>query len=701
MAVNRYDRAAEAPIMNTYVPINFGELYRIGQAQKQAVDEAANQFNAQLQKFGEFRSPSAVDTQRYYDLTTGRQDVQNAINQIVSNPDALKDARFRANLQSVINNTDYATLSQLKEGADNLRKRNEITAELKAKGKWKDSWDVYFNNDGSMSKFDATSWDTLNQGVLDQLSPVSYTSLFDIVNPYVKDIKPSFIEGNVNPITGQKLSYTKGYNAITEKDLNNILERSVNEIISTPQGRLWYQDIKNAVTTANPNATNQDIYNAFMDNMMRDASYKLIATPVFDEFAMQRDLLNYKERLRAGIGSGKQQQQNQLLSIEDMMSKYSSDKFNAAVQLSRSENSPYNQVYQNINTQINDLVNGAMQSNPRFKQMFDTAVNALSRAYPTADNNALTQNALEYVLQNMGDKEGVKDLRKRYADLVQAAQSASLDETDYAVGKVMQQTINQVMQVQDLNANPFASTDVTLSGGEYYYDGSLFHDAMDKAVYSISNPLDGLPQQHYNEVLFGSQKQIDPEIGYSFDPRKLISSKQYLSTNKYMSELAKEQNYDITSTHLGKDQWWSTKNFDLEDLTAKGQFGNVAIGNVIGTIDQGNERNFVVEVNVPMKSINDHYGKSNALWLTKAEDTIKDYGLRVTPGSGEDSDGKWKDGYVTLQMIYPMNNDDLQKKLSNRLEQKNYGTTDTRESIINQDDILLQMKGFQPGYAIK
>ena len=84
MQANRYDRAAEAPILNTYVPINFGELYRIGAAQKQAVDEAAQQFNTQLQKFGEFRSPSTIDTQNYYNLTINRQDVQDAINQIVN-----------------------------------------------------------------------------------------------------------------------------------------------------------------------------------------------------------------------------------------------------------------------------------------------------------------------------------------------------------------------------------------------------------------------------------------------------------------------------------------------------------------------------------------------------------------------------------------------------------------------------------------
>lgn len=121
MAANMYDQAAQAQFINTYAPINFGELFRIGAAQKEEMDRAAQQFGAQLQKFGEFRSPSAIDTQRYYDLTIGRQDIQDAINQMVSNPDALKDASFRSSLQSLINNIDYSSLSLLKESADNLR----------------------------------------------------------------------------------------------------------------------------------------------------------------------------------------------------------------------------------------------------------------------------------------------------------------------------------------------------------------------------------------------------------------------------------------------------------------------------------------------------------------------------------------------------------------------------------------------------
>jgi hypothetical protein len=40
MAVNKYDRAAEAAFINTYAPIDFGALYQIGAANNAAVEKA-------------------------------------------------------------------------------------------------------------------------------------------------------------------------------------------------------------------------------------------------------------------------------------------------------------------------------------------------------------------------------------------------------------------------------------------------------------------------------------------------------------------------------------------------------------------------------------------------------------------------------------------------------------------------------------
>lgn len=231
MQANRYDRAAEAPILNTYVPINFGELYRIGAAQKQAVDEAAQQFNTQLQKFGEFRSPSAIDTQNYYNLTINRQDVQDAINQIVSNPDALKDAGFRANLQSIISNTDYGSLSLLKESADNLRAGLEMRAKMEAEGRYKKSWD----------SANIPNYDTLgSKRVFDQITPLRYMTADELANPYFSNLKPS----SIGSVWKDGVKYNRV--GITYDTLYDIADAKFNDLISTPQGQQYYREALDA-----------------------------------------------------------------------------------------------------------------------------------------------------------------------------------------------------------------------------------------------------------------------------------------------------------------------------------------------------------------------------------------------------------------------------------------------------------------------
>lgn len=227
MTANRYDQAAEAPIMNTYVPINFGELYRIGATQKAAVDEAAKQFSTALQKFGEFRSPSAVDTQNWYNLTINRKDVQNAINQIANNPDAMKDASFRANLQSLINSTDYSSLSLLKESADNLRAGLEMRAKMEAEGKYKEGWD-----DSNIPQYDTLS----NKRVFSDITPVRYMTADELSNPYFSNLKPS----SLGSVWKDGVKYNRA--GITYDTLYDIANARFNDLVSTPQGQKYYKE---------------------------------------------------------------------------------------------------------------------------------------------------------------------------------------------------------------------------------------------------------------------------------------------------------------------------------------------------------------------------------------------------------------------------------------------------------------------------
>lgn len=215
MAANMYDQAAQAQFINTYVPINFGELYRIGAAQKAAVDEAAQQFGTQLQKFGEFQSPSQIDTQRYYDLTIGRQDFQNAINQMVSNPDALKDAAFRSQLQSMINSVDYGTLSNLRSSRDAMLKRQEVNQKLMLENRFNPLWhDVDFAN-----------YDTVNSKIFDDITPLPYMSVRELVEPYVNNLKGEFL--------GAKNGFL--WNGVTDEMTDAQLQKNLSSIQNTPQ----------------------------------------------------------------------------------------------------------------------------------------------------------------------------------------------------------------------------------------------------------------------------------------------------------------------------------------------------------------------------------------------------------------------------------------------------------------------------------
>lgn len=240
MAANMYDQAAQAQFINTYAPINFGELYRIGAAQKAAIDEAAQQFGAQLQKFNEFQSPSLIDTQRYYDLTVGRNDFQNAINQMVSNPDALKDAAFRSQLQSMINSVDYVALSNLKSSRDAMLKRQEINQKLMLENRFNLLWhDVDFAN-----------YDTLgSKKIFDDITPLPYMSVRELVEPYVNNLKGEFL--------GSKNGFL--WNGVTDEMTDAQLQKNLSSIQNTPQYQKYLETYQKM--GLNPEQAQQQLLN--------------------------------------------------------------------------------------------------------------------------------------------------------------------------------------------------------------------------------------------------------------------------------------------------------------------------------------------------------------------------------------------------------------------------------------------------------
>lgn len=269
-AANRFDQAAEMPILNTYVPIDFGNLYRIGATQKAAVDQAINDVSNAIQKFGQFTSPSEIDIDNFYKLSLGQ--MSDLITQASADPDRMKDPGFRSQLYARLNGINYSALSKLAQGAEQLKQYERNRAAMQANGTYYLGWDKYR---------DLSNYDTLKQGILEDLAPLQYRSIFDLANPYVQNMKPTFFQGE-SPNSGIKMPYTN-WMAITPEMRAKELNAHLSDIIATPQGAMHLQEIYQAF----PGISQQDALDMFMDQLMTVTSYKDIETPVADEYGMR------------------------------------------------------------------------------------------------------------------------------------------------------------------------------------------------------------------------------------------------------------------------------------------------------------------------------------------------------------------------------------------------------------------------------
>lgn len=219
MAVNRYDSPAQAEFINTYVPIPFEQLYTLGKEAKADVDKALKEYSTALDKWGEFQSPSEVDTKAWYDETYGR--ALPVAEEMAKNIDLIKTPEGRAKIYSVINNVDRAKLSMLRQGAENLKARQEMNAKLMLSGKYNPLWhDVDFTN-----------YDTLTSGIFNDLSPLAYKDIRELSDPYYSKLEKGYL-------------YTKdGYDYFgnTMADLQGVADAHLTDIANTPEAKMHMQ----------------------------------------------------------------------------------------------------------------------------------------------------------------------------------------------------------------------------------------------------------------------------------------------------------------------------------------------------------------------------------------------------------------------------------------------------------------------------
>lgn len=221
MAVNRFDKPIESEYISQYTPIPFEQLYAIGKANNERVDKAYNDLANQFSKWGEFRSPSAVDTKRFYDYTIGA--AQGIVNQLAANPDLIKTAEGRSMIQSFINSRPYNELSQLQQSREGMLQRQAANQKLMLAGKYNPLWhDVNF-----------TDYDTINSKIYNDVAPLAYKSEVDLVKPYVDNLKSEFIRSDG--------SYD--YLGVSTDRTDEQIAKNISSIYNTPEAQMHIQSL--------------------------------------------------------------------------------------------------------------------------------------------------------------------------------------------------------------------------------------------------------------------------------------------------------------------------------------------------------------------------------------------------------------------------------------------------------------------------
>lgn len=276
MAINRFDKPVSSEYISQYTPIPFEQLYAIGKANNDRVDKAYQDLGTAFTKWAEFRSPSAVDTKRWYDLTIGQG--QDIVNRLAANPDLIKTAAGRAEIQSFINSRPYNELSRLQQSREGMLERQKANQQLMLHDRYNPLWhDVDFTN-----------YNTNQAGIFNDISPLPYMSERELVEPYVNNLKPGFIEQQgVWDIRG-----------VSEARTDEQVRANLSSIYNTPQAQMYMQQyLRQGYTPEQAQALFTDrIYRAGREFAWRDRGLNPIS---------QMDYVaSLKARAAGGVDTG-------------------------------------------------------------------------------------------------------------------------------------------------------------------------------------------------------------------------------------------------------------------------------------------------------------------------------------------------------------------------------------------------------------
>ena len=266
-----YDESVAMPVVDLFDNAMMQQYIAAAREQYKEAEDSRKEF---YKSYGDFYSPSAVDTENYYNATVGGANKMIADAQ-ANGIDLFRSPEGRAMISQFIASRPYAELAKYKQSAENLKTYLKMVAQAKANGTYNEDFERF-----QLNGMDPSNWSTADNGVWQTLSPAKYQDIYESTNKWFNGMKASDL--GLDPTGRYRIS------GVNQAAMDKIVNSNLTDFVKSDLGKFYMEQVKDelrAEGNENPNTT--DTLNRLKQNILSINSKVLNSKYDTDAYAMQ------------------------------------------------------------------------------------------------------------------------------------------------------------------------------------------------------------------------------------------------------------------------------------------------------------------------------------------------------------------------------------------------------------------------------
>lgn len=230
------DTAIQLPVKNLY---DTQMMLASINAAKEIYNNNQKRMDAFEKSYGDFYSPIGKDVDYWYNNTI--KAVQDKVNDLYARGmDPTRNPQAIAELNALRRSVPYGELARRKQSAETAKTYQKNAAVLQASNKYNQAFEDFRLKGRNLS-----NWDTAQDGIWTELSPMEYQNLRDFTNPSLQGIEEvSLTPDQARSIFGDSYDSTHNYTGVTREMAKTAFANNIAGLAGNPLYEFHRDQIK-------------------------------------------------------------------------------------------------------------------------------------------------------------------------------------------------------------------------------------------------------------------------------------------------------------------------------------------------------------------------------------------------------------------------------------------------------------------------